>query len=130
MQKVRDAERERQFEEYQDKVGQVISGVVKRVEYGNVIVDLGRAEAIVRREQVIPREQFKTGDRIRAYIYDVRRETRGPQIFLSRTRPEFMSKLFEQEVPEIYDSVIEIKAVDRDPGSRAKIAVQQHDGGV
>ena len=130
MQKVRDAERERQFEEYQDKVGQVINGVVKRVEYGNVIVDLGRAEAIVRREQVIPREQFKTGDRIRAYIYDVRRETRGPQIFLSHTRPEFMGKLFEQEVPEIYDGVIEIKAVARDPGSRAKIAVQSHDSGV
>jgi N utilization substance protein A len=130
MQKVRDAERERQFEEYQDKVGQIINGVVKRVEYGNVIVDLGRAEAIVRREQVIPREAFRTGDRIRAYIYDVRRETRGPQIFLSRTRPEFMAKLFEQEVPEIYDNVIEIKAVARDPGSRAKIAVQSHDSGI
>jgi N utilization substance protein A len=116
VQKVREAERDRQYEEYKDRVGEVINGVVKRVEYGNVIVDLGRGEGIIRRDELIPREIFRTGDRIRAYIYDVRREQRGPQIFLSRTHPQFMAKLFAQEVPEIYDGVIEIKSVARDPG--------------
>ena len=117
VQKVREAERERQFEEYKDRIGEIVNGTVKRVEYGNVIVDLGRAEAIVRRDEAIPRENFRSGDRVRAYIYDVRREQRGPQIFLSRTHPEFMAKLFAQEVPEIYDGIVEIKSVARDPGS-------------
>jgi len=130
VQKVRDAERERQFEEYQSRVGEVAHGIVKRVEYGNVIVDMSRAEAIVRRDDVLPRESFRNGDRIRAYISDVRREIRGPQIFLSRTHPQFMSKLFAQEVPEIYDGIIEIRAVARDPGSRAKIAVISNDGSI
>jgi len=130
VQKVRQAERERQFEEYKDRIGEIVNGVIKRVEYGNVIVDLGRAEAIIRRDETLPREQFKYGDRVRAYIHDVRAETRGPQIFLSRTRPEFMAKLFMQEVPEIYDNVVEIKSVARDPGSRAKIAVVSHDSSI
>jgi N utilization substance protein A len=130
VQKVRDAERDRQFEEFKDRVGEIINGQVKRVEYGNVIVDLGRAEAIVRRDDLIPRETFRPGDRIRAYLYDVRRETRGPQIFLSRTHPQFMAKLFGQEVPEIYDGVVSIKAVARDPGSRAKIAVISRDSSI
>jgi len=130
VQKVRQAERERQFEEYKDRIGEIVNGVIKRVEYGNVIVDLGRAEAIIRRDETLPREQFKYGDRVRAYIYDVRAETRGPQIFLSRTRPEFMAKLFMQEVPEIYDGIVEIKSVARDPGSRAKIAVVSHDTSI
>ena len=130
VQKVRDAERERQFEEYKDRVGEIITGVVKRVEYGNVIVDLGRAEAIMRRDQVIPREHIRQSERIRGYIYDVRRENRGPQIFMSRTKPEFMAQLFAQEVPEIYDSIIEIKGVSRDPGSRAKIAVESSDPSI
>ncbi len=130
VQKVRDAERDRQFEEFKDRVGEIINGQVKRVEYGNVIVDLGRAEAIVRRDDLIPREAFRPGDRIRAYLYDVRRETRGPQIFLSRTHPQFMAKLFGQEVPEIYDNVVTIKAVARDPGSRAKIAVISRDSSI
>lgn len=130
VQKVRDAERERQFEEYKDRVGEVITGVVKRVEYGNVIVDLGRAEAIMRRDQVIPREHIRQSERIRGFIYDVRRENRGPQIFMSRTKPEFMAQLFAQEVPEIYDNIIEIKAVARDPGSRAKIAVASSDSSI
>src|SRR5690606_29724213 len=130
VQKVRDAERERQYNEFKDRVGDIISGVVKRVEYGNVIVDIGRAEAILRRDQLIPREHFRNGDRIRAFIYDVKREQRGPQIFLSRTKPEFMAKLFMQEVPEIYDGIIEIKSVARDPGSRAKIAVLSHDSSI
>jgi len=130
VQKVREAERERQFEEYKDRIGEIVNGVIKRVEYGNVIVDLGRAEAIIRRDETLPREQFKYGDRVRAYIHDVRAETRGPQIFLSRTRPEFMAKLFMQEVPEIYDNVVEIKSVARDPGSRAKIAVVSHDSSI
>lgn len=130
VQKVRQAERERQFEEYKDRIGEIVNGVIKRVEYGNVIVDLGRAEAIIRRDETLPREQFKYGDRVRAYIYDVRPETRGPQIFLSRTRPEFMAKLFMQEVPEIYDGIVEIKSVARDPGSRAKIAVVSHDTSI
>jgi N utilization substance protein A len=130
VQRVRDAERERQYEEYKDRVGEVVNGLVKRVEFGNVVVDLGRAEALLRRDELIPREHFKTGDRVRAYIHDVRQEPRGPQIFLSRTRPDFMAKLFAQEVPEIYDGIIEIKAVARDPGSRAKIAVLSNDSGI
>src|SRR6516165_1111688 len=123
VQKVREAERERQYEEYKDRAGEIVSGIVKRAEYGNVMIDLGRAEAIVRRDETLPRENYKLGDRVRAYVYDVRRENRGPQIFLSRTRPEFMARLFAQEVPEIYDGIVEIKSVARDPGSRAKIAV-------
>ncbi|WP_029010761.1 transcription termination factor NusA [Azospirillum halopraeferens] len=130
VQKVRDAERKRQFNEYKDRIGEVVNGLVKRVEYGNVTVDLGRAEAILRRDELLPREHFKNGDRVRAYIYDVREEARGPQIFLSRTHPMFMAKLFEQEVPEIYDGIIEIKAVARDPGSRAKIAVVSKDSSI
>ena len=130
VQKVREAERDRQFDEFKDRIGEVVNGTVKRAEYGNVIVDLGRGEGIVRRDELIPRELFRTGDRIRAYIYDVRREQRGPQIFLSRTHPQFMAKLFAQEVPEIYDGVIEIKAVARDPGSRAKIAVISKDSSI
>ena len=130
VQKVREAERERQFEEYKDRISEIVNGIVKRVEYGNVVVDLGRAEAIVRRDETLPRENFRYGDRIRAYIYDVRREQRGPQIFLSRTHPEFMAKLFAQEVPEIYDGIVEIKSVARDPGSRAKIAVISNDGAI
>ncbi|AQT44022.1 NusA antitermination factor [Bartonella apihabitans] len=130
VQKVREAERDHQYEEYKDKVGEIVSGTVKRVEYGNVIVDLGHGEAIVRRDELIPRESFRYGDRIRAYVYDVRREQRGPQIFLSRTHPQFMAKLFTMEVPEIYDGIIEIKSVARDPGSRAKIAVVSRDGSI
>ena len=130
VQKVREAERDRQFEEYKDRVGEIINGVVKRVEYGNVIVDLGCGEGIVRKDESIPREAFRYGDRIRAYIYDVRREPRGPQIFLSRTHPQFMAKLFAMEVPEIYDGIIEIKSVARDPGSRAKIAVISNDSSI
>ena len=129
-QKVRDAERERQHEEYKDRVGEIINGLVKRVEYGNVFVDLGRAEGVIRRDQSIPRENFVPNDRVRAYVYDVRRELRGPQIFLSRAHPDFMAKLFAQEVPEVYDGIIEIPAVARDPGSRAKIAVISNDSGI
>ncbi len=130
VQKVRDAERDRQFEEYKDRVSEIVNGVVKRVEYGNVVVDLGRAEGIVRRDELLPRESFRYGDRIRAFIYDVRREQRGPQIFLSRTHPQFMAQLFAQEVPEIYDGIIELKSVARDPGSRAKIAVISSDPSI
>ena len=130
VQKVRDAERERQYDEFKDRVGEIVNGTVKRVEYGNVTVDFGRAEAVIRKDELIPRETFRPGDRIRAYIFDVRREKNGPQVFLSRVRPEFMAKLFMQEVPEIYDGVIEIKAVARDPGSRAKIAVESSDPSV
>jgi N utilization substance protein A len=130
MQKVREAERERQFSEFKDRVGEIINGVVKRVEYGNVIVDVGRGEAILRRDQLINREPFRTGDRVRAYIRDVRAEVRGPQIFLSRTAPEFLAELFKMEVPEIYDGIIEIKAVARDPGSRAKIGVISNDNSI
>ena len=130
VQKVREAEREHQYEDYKDRVAEVVSGIVKRVEFGNVTVDLGRAEAVLRRDEVIPRENFRPGDRVRAYIYDVRQELRGPQIFLSRTHPQFMSMLFSQEVPEIYDSIIEIKSVARDPGSRAKIAVLSNDSSI
>jgi N utilization substance protein A len=127
---VREAERERQFGEYKDRVGEIINGVVKRVEFYNVIVDLGRAEGVIRRSEAIPRENLRVGDRTRAYIYDVRRETKGPQIFLSRAKPEFMARLFAQEVPEVYEGVIEIKAAARDPGSRAKIAVLSHDSSI
>jgi transcription termination/antitermination protein NusA len=130
VQKVREAERDRQYDEYKDRLGDIVNGVVKRVEYGNVVVDLGRGEAIVRRDEMLPRETMRNGDRIRAYIYDVRREARGPQIFLSRTHPQFMAKLFAQEVPEIYDGIVEVKAVARDPGSRAKIAVISRDSSV
>ncbi|MBX9591469.1 MAG: transcription termination factor NusA [Hyphomonadaceae bacterium] len=130
VQKVREAERERHHNEYKDRVGEIVNGTVKRVEYGNVIVDLGRAEGIIRRDEMIPRENVRLGDRIRAYIYDVRREQRGPQIFLSRARPEFMSLLFKQEVPEIYDGIVQIKSVARDPGSRAKIAVISKDSSI
>ncbi len=130
VQKVREAERDRQYQEFKDRIGDIVNGVVKRVEYGNVIVDLGRGEATIRRDEMIPREMFRPGDRVRAYVYDVRREQRGPQIFLSRTHPQFMSKLFRQEVPEIYDNVIEVKAVARDPGSRAKIAVISRDSSI
>ncbi len=130
VQKVREAERDRQYQEYKDRIGDIVNGIVKRVEYGNVVVDLGRGEAIVRRDELLPREVFRNGDRIRAYIYDVRREARGPQIFLSRTHPQFMAKLFAQEVPEIYDGIVEVKAVARDPGSRAKIAVISRNSSV
>ena len=130
VQKVREAERKRQFDEYKDRIGEVVNGIVKRNEFGNVTVDLGRAEALMRRDESLPRESFRTGDRVRAYIYDVREEQRGPQIFLSRTHPQFMAKLFAQEVPEIYDGIIELKAVARDPGSRAKIAVISYDSSI
>ncbi len=130
VQKVREFERKRQFEEYDGRAGEIINGVVKRVEYGNVTVEIPRAEAVLRRDRLLPRETFRQGDRIRAYIEDVREEQRGPQIFLSRTHPEFMRQLFRQEVPEVYDGIIEIKAVARDPGSRAKIAVISYDSSI
>ncbi len=130
LQKVREAERDRQYEEFKDRAGTIINGQVKREEYGNVIVDVGRGEAILRRNEKIGREAYRPNDRIRCFIKDVRREARGPQIFLSRTAPEFMAELFKMEVPEIYDGIIEIKAVARDPGSRAKIAVISYDGGI
>ncbi|WP_417309171.1 transcription termination factor NusA [Devosia sp.] len=130
VQKVRDAERDRMHEEYINRIGEIVNGTVKRVEYGNVIVDLGRGEAIIRRDELIPRELYRYGDRVRAYIYDVRREQRGPQIFLSRTHPQFMAKLFMQEVPEIYDGIITIRSIARDPGSRAKIAVTSSDSSI
>ncbi len=130
LQKVREAERDRQFEEFKDRNGTIINGTVKREEYGNVIVDVGRGEAILRRNEKIGRESYRPQDRIRCFIKDVRRETRGPQIFLSRTAPEFMAELFKMEVPEIYDGIIEIKAVARDPGSRAKIAVISFDNSI
>ena len=128
--KVREAERRRQYDEYKDRIADVVNGLVKRVEFGNVIVDLGRAEALLRREETIPREHFNVGDRVRAYIMDVREEPRGPQVFLSRSHPQFMAKLFAQEVPEIYEGIIQIKAVARDPGSRAKLAVHSRDSGI
>jgi transcription termination/antitermination protein NusA len=130
VQKVREAERDRQYDEYKDRRGEIITGVVKRSEFGHVVVDLGRAEGIIRRDQLIPREQYRLGDRVRAYMMEVRRENRGPQLFLSRSHPDFMAKLFAQEVPEIYDGVIEIKAVARDPGSRAKIGVVSNDSSI
>src|SRR6056300_1026794 len=127
---IRDAERDRQFEEFKDKVGEILSGIVKRSEYGNIIVDLQKSEAIIRREELIPRENLKNGDRIKAYCYDVRRESKGPQIFLSRAHPQFLAKLFYQEVPEIYEGTISIKSVARDPGSRAKICVQSKESSI
>ena len=130
VQRVREYERKRQYNEYKDRVGEIVNGIVKRTEYGNLMVDLGRAEALLRRDELIPRESFRNGDRVRAYIYDVREEMRGPQIFLSRTHPNFVARLFAQEVPEIYDGIIEIKAVARDPGSRAKMAVLSHDSSI
>src|ERR1700759_5314084 len=130
VQRVREYERKKQYEEFKDRVGEIINGVVKRTEYGNLMVDLGRAEALLRRDELIPRESFRNGARVRAYIYDVRDEPRGPQIFLSRTHPGFLAKLFAQEVPEIYDGIIEIKAVARDPGSRAKMAVISRDSSI
>jgi N utilization substance protein A len=130
VQKVREAERKRQYLEYKDRIGEIVNGLVKRVDYGNLVVDLGRAEAVLRRDELLPREIFRRGDRARAYIYDVREEPRGPQIFLSRTHPQFMAKLFAQEVPEVYDRIIEIKAVARDPGSRAKIGVYSRDSSI
>ena len=130
MQKVREAERLRQYEEFKDRVGEIINGIVKRTEYGNVIVDVGRGEAILRRDQLIQREAFRNGDRVRALIREVRHEVRGPQVFLSRTAPEFLAELFKMEVPEIYDGVIEIKAVARDPGSRAKMGVISYDNSI
>ncbi len=130
VQKVREAERDKQYEEYKDKVGEIISGTVRRVEYNNVMVDISCGEAIIRRDELIPGEVFRYGDRVRAYVYDVRREQRGPQVFLSRTHPQFLAKLFTMEVPEIYDGIIEIKAVARDPGSRAKMAVLSRDTSI
>lgn len=130
VQKVRDAEREKQYEEFKDRVGEVVNGLVKRIEYGNVIVDLGRGEAFIRRDDVIPRETFRPGDRIRSWISEVKKEQRGPQIYLSRTANEFMAKLFTQEVPEIYDGIIQIISVARDPGSRAKISVLSKDNSI
>ena len=130
VQKVREAERERQYNEYKDRAGEIVNGIVKRVEFGNVTIDLGRGEGGLRRDELLPRESFRQGDRVRAYIHEVRRENRGPQIFLSRTHPDFMRLLFTQEVPEIYDGIIEIRSVARDPGSRAKIAVLSNDGSI
>ncbi len=130
VQRVREYERSKQYNEFKDRVGEIINGVVKRTEYGNLMVDLGRAEALLRRDETIPRENLRNGDRVRAFIYDVREEQRGPQIFLSRTHPGFLAKLFAQEVPEIYDGIIEIKAVSRDPGSRAKMAVVSRDQSI
>ena len=128
--RVRDAERDRQYEEFKDRVGENINGVVKRIEYGNILVDLNNAEGVIKRDEYIPREKFRNNERVRAYIYDVRREHRGHQIFLSRNHPQFMAKLFVQEVPEIYDGIIEIKSIARDPGSRAKIAVISKDSSI
>src|ERR1700742_270713 len=130
VQKVREAERKRQFLEYKDRVGEIVSGIIKRVEYGNVTVDLGRAEAMMRRDETLPREHFKNGDRVRAYIYEVKEEQRGPQILLSRTHPLFMAKLFAQEVPEIYDNIIEIKSVARDRGSPEKTRLVAPNGPI
>src|SRR5436309_13406391 len=130
VQRVREYERKRQYDEYKDRVGEIVNGTVKRTEYGNLMVELGKAEALLRRDELIPREAFPNCDRVRAYIYDVREEPRGPQIFLSRTHPAFLAKLFAQEVPEIYDGIIEIKAVARDPGSRAKMAVISRDSSI
>ncbi|MBS4774228.1 MAG: transcription termination/antitermination protein NusA [Proteobacteria bacterium] len=127
VQKVRDAERNKQFEEYKEKIGTIVNGTVKRIEFGNVVLDIGKTEAVLRRDEIIPREKFKNGDRIRAYVLDVRRENKGPQIFLSRTCPEFLAKLFTSEVPEIYDGIVKIVSVARDPGSKAKISVKTDD---
>jgi N utilization substance protein A len=130
VQRVREYERKKQYDDYKDRVGEIINGVVKRTEYGNLMIEIGRAEGLLRRDELIPRESFRNNDRVRAYIYDVREEPRGPQIFLSRTHPGFLAKLFAQEVPEIYDGIIEIKAVSRDPGSRAKMAVISRDNSI
>ncbi|KMQ94226.1 transcription elongation factor [Lasius niger] len=130
IQRVREFERQRQYDEFKDRVGEIVNGTVKQTEYGNLMVDLGAAEGLLRRDELIGREAFKNSDRIRAFIYDVREETRGPQIFLSRTHPGFLTKLFVQEVPEIYDGIIEIKGVSRDPGSRAKMAVFSNDPSI
>ena len=130
VQKVREVERKKQYEEYKDRIGEIVNGVVKRIEFGNLIIDLGKAEAILRREELLANENFRRSDRIRSFIYDVQSDTRGPQIFLSRAHPQFMAQLFKQEVPEIYDGVIEIKSVARDPGSRAKIAVFSNDSSI
>ncbi len=127
VQKIRDAERNRQYEEYKEKLGTIVNGTVKRIEFGNVILDIGKTEAVLRRDEIIPREKFKNGDRVRAYVLDVRREAKGPQIFLSRTCPEFLAALFTQEVPEIYDGIVKIMGVARDPGSKAKLAVKAED---
>ncbi len=130
IQKVREADKSRQYEEYKDKVGEIAVGIVKRVEFGNLIVDLGKSEAIIKREELIPRETFKNGDRVRSYIYEVKEDTKGYQVFLSRTHPQFLSKLFNQEVPEIFEGVIVVKSVARDPGSRAKISVYTEDSTI
>tara|TARA_B100001123_G_C15312444_1_gene1024918 strand:- start:1017 stop:2564 length:1548 start_codon:yes stop_codon:yes gene_type:complete len=130
IQKVREADKSKQYEEYKDKIDEIANGVVKRIEFGNVIVDLGKSEAILRREELIPRETFKNGDRVRSYIYDVKQDSKGYQVFLSRTHPQFLAKLFTQEVPEIYEGVIEVKSVARDPGSRAKISVFTNDSTI
>ena len=130
IQKVREADKSKQYEEYKDKVGEIAVGIVKRAEFGNFIVDLGKSEAIIKREELIPRETFKNGDRVRAYIYDVKNDLKGYQVFLSRTHPQFLAKLFHQEVPEIYEGVIEVKSVARDPGSRAKISVYTQDSTI
>ncbi|WP_157141188.1 transcription termination factor NusA, partial [Candidatus Liberibacter asiaticus] len=130
IQKVREAERDRQYLEFKDKVGEIISGTVKRVEYGNVIVDLGNSDGVIRRDETISRENLRPGDRVKSYIYDVRREQRGPQVLLSRTHPQFMVKLFHMEVPEIYNGIVQVKAVSRDPGSRAKLAVFSSDSSI
>jgi len=129
-QKVREADKSRQYNEYKDREGEVVIGIVKRIEFGNIVIDLGKAEAIIKREELIPRENFKNGDRVKSYIYEVKEDSKGPQIFLSRTHPQFVANLFKQEVPEIYDGVIEIMNVSRDPGSRAKIAVKTNDATI
>jgi N utilization substance protein A len=128
--RVREAEKRRQFNDFKDRVGEVLSGIVKRIEFGNIIVDLGKAEGFLRKDELIPRENFKTGDRIRAYFFDIKEEAKGHQIFLSRTHPQFMAKLFVQEVPEIYEGQIEILSVARDPGSRGKITVRANDKSI
>ena len=130
IQKVREADKSKQYEEYKDKVGEIAIGIVKRIEFGNLIVDLGKSEAIIKREELIPRESFKNGDRVRSYIYEVKNDVKGYQVFLSRTHPQFLSKLFFQEVPEIYDGIIKVKSVARDPGSRAKISVYTEDSTI
>tara|TARA_Y100001970_G_scaffold53585_1_gene67853 strand:- start:3908 stop:5428 length:1521 start_codon:yes stop_codon:yes gene_type:complete len=130
IQKVREADKSKQYEEYKDKIGELVVGIVKRIEFGNLIVDLGKSEAIIKREELIPRETFKNGDRVRAYIYDVKNDLKGYQVFLSRTHPQFIAKLFTQEVPEIYEGVIEVKSVARDPGSRAKISIYTEDSTI
>ena len=128
--RVREAEKNRQYEDFIDKQGQILSGIIKRLEYGNIIVDLGKAEGVIKKDELIPREILKTGDRVKAYCYEVKKELKGHQIFLSRAHPQFLAKLFFQEVPEIYEGTIEIKSVARDPGSRAKICVFSQDSSI